>query len=144
MKILLKMRKRKKLVKNLNFLLLIDICMVIMNMLKIISYVAVVKKIEKIVLPEATEELIQQLSGKKAKTVEELTNFTKDNYEKYYSDQSDRIFDNSLLAEIVKNNDFDPSKGYVKTVLERLIETEKQNAKQYKQPIPDDKVLEKT
>jgi trigger factor len=105
------------------------------------NYLAVVKKIEKIVMPKETEELIQQLSGKKAKTVEELTNFTKDNYEKYYSDQSDRIFDNSLLAEIVKNNDFDPPKGYVETVLERLIETEKQNAKQYKQPIPDEKVL---
>lgn len=105
------------------------------------NYLAVLKKIEKIVMPKETEELIQQLSGKKAKTVEELTNFTKDNYEKYYSDQSDRIFDNSLLAEIVKNNDFDPPKGYVETVLERLIETEKQNAKQYKQPIPDEKVL---
>ena len=105
------------------------------------SYVAVVKKIEKIVMPEATEELIQQLSGKKAKTVEELTNFTKENYEKYYSDQSDRIFDNALLAEIVKNNDFEPPKGYVETVLGRLIETEKQNAKQYKQPVPDDKTL---
>ncbi len=105
------------------------------------NYLAVVKKIEKIVMPKETEELIQQLSGKKAKTVEELSNFTKDNYEKYYSDQSNRIFDNSLLAEIVKNNDFDPPKGYVETVLERLIETEKQNAKQYKQPIPDEKVL---
>ncbi len=105
------------------------------------SYVAVIKKIEKIVMPEATEELIQQLSGKKAKTVEELTNFTKENYEKYYLDQSDKIFDNALLAEIVKNNEFEPPKGYVETVLERLIETEKQNAKQYKQPIPDEKVL---
>lgn len=105
------------------------------------TYVAVIKKIEKIVLPEADEELIQQLSGKKAKTVEELTDFTRSNYEKYYSDQSDRIYENSLLTEIVKNNDFEPSKGYVETVLTRLIESEKQNAQQYKQPLPDDKVL---
>ena len=105
------------------------------------NYVAVIKKIEKIVLPEANEELIQQLSGKKAKTIEELTEFTKSNYEKYYTDQSDRIFENSLLTEIVKNNEFEPSKGYVETVLNRLVESEKQNAKQYKQPIPNDKVL---
>ncbi len=107
------------------------------------KYVAVVKKIEKIVLPEATEELIQELSGKKAKTLEELTDFTKTNYENYYKDQSQKIFDNSLLAEIVKNNEFEPSKGYVETVLNRLVETEKQNAQQYKQPVPDDEALKK-
>ena len=105
------------------------------------NYVAIMKKIEKIVMPEATEDLIQQLSSKKAKTVEELTNFTKENYENYYKDQSEKIFDNSLLSEIVKNNEFEPSKGYVKTVLDRMVETEKQNAQQYKQPIPDTNVL---
>jgi len=105
------------------------------------NYVAVIKKIEKIVMPAATEEIIQQLSGKKAKTVEELTEFTKSNYEKYYSDQSEKIFENSLLSEIVKNNDFEPTKGYVETILSRMVETEKQNAQQYKQPVPDEKVL---
>ena len=105
------------------------------------NYVAVVKKIEKIVMPDPSEELIQQLSGKKANTIEELINFTRDNYQKYYTDQSERIYDNSLLGEIVKNNEFDVPKGYVNTVLERLIENEKQNARQYKQPLPPDNVL---
>jgi len=105
------------------------------------NYVAVMKKIEKAVLPEVTEELIEQLSGKKAKTLEELTNFTKTNYENYYKEQSQNIFDNALLAEIVKNNDFEPSKGYIETVLNRLVEAEKRNAQQYKQPVPDDKIL---
>ena len=104
-------------------------------------YTAVVKKIEKIILPEISEELVEELSGKKAKSLEELTEFTKSNYEKYYSDQSERIFENSLLSEIVKNNDFEPSSGYVNTILERLVETEKQNAQQYNQPIPDENVL---
>lgn len=105
------------------------------------KYVAVIKKIEKIVFPEATGELIEQLSGKKAKTLDELKDFTKDNYEKYYKDQSEKIFENSLLSEIVKNNDFTPSKGYVNTILERMIETEKQNAQQYGQPVPNDDIL---
>ncbi len=104
-------------------------------------YTAIIKKIEKIILPEPTEELIGQLSNKKAKTIEELTEFTKSNYEKYYSDQSDRIFENSLLNKIVENNDFEPTKGYVETILARLVETEKQNALQYKQPIPNDNIL---
>ena len=105
------------------------------------NYTAVLKKIEKIVMPEENEELIQELSGKKAKTIEELTDFTRENYEKYYSDQSNRIFENSLLSEIVKNNEFDPPKGYIETILERMIETEKQNAQQYRQPLPKDDVL---
>ncbi len=104
-------------------------------------YVATIKKIEKIVLPEPSEKLIEELSGKKAKTLEELKNFTRDNYKKYFEDQSNRVFENALLDKIIKNNDFEPSKGYVETILERLIETEKQNAQQYKQPIPDENIL---
>lgn len=104
-------------------------------------YTAVIKKVEEIKMPEITEELIEQLSGKKAKTENELKDFTKSNYEKYYSDQSERIFENSLLNEIVKNNEFDPPKGYVENILARMIETEKQNAQQYNQPIPDENVL---
>ena len=104
-------------------------------------YTALLKKIEKINMPEISEELMGQLSGKKAKTLDELNDFTKSNYEKYYSDQSERIFENSLLNEIVKRNDFDPPKGYIETILSRMVETEKQNAQQYKQPIPDDKIL---
>ncbi|MDX1701291.1 MAG: trigger factor [Melioribacteraceae bacterium] len=105
------------------------------------NYIAVIKKIEQIILPEISEDFIQQLSGKKAKSLEELTEFTRSNYENYYTDQSNRIYENSLLSEIVKNNDFEPSAGYVTTILERLVETEKQNAQQYKQPIPDENVL---
>jgi len=105
------------------------------------NYVAVIKKIEKIKMPEPTEDLIEQLSNKNAKTLEELKDFTKSNYEKYYKDQSERIFENSLLDKIVKNNDFEPPNSYVELILNRLVESEKQNAKQYKSPIPDDKVL---
>ncbi len=105
------------------------------------TYTAVIKKIEQIVIPEATEEMIEQLSQKKAKTIDELKSFTRSNYENYYKDQSERIFDNTLLDQIVKNNDFEPSQNYVDTILSRLVETEKQNAKQYKSPIPADNVL---
>ncbi len=108
------------------------------------NYVGLIKKIEKIVLPETTEKLIEELSGKKAKTVEELTDFIRNNYENYYKDQSEKIFNNGLIAEIIKNNEFEPSKGYVEIILDRLVETEKQNAMQYKQPVPDEKILKET
>lgn len=105
------------------------------------NYTAVIKKIEKYVAPEITESLIEELSGKNAKTLDELKAFTKSNYENYYKDQSERIYENTLLDQIVKNNDFEPSKNYVETILNRLVETEKQNAKQYKSPIPNDQTL---
>ncbi len=105
------------------------------------NYVGVIKKIETIKMPEPTEELIEQLSNKNAKTLDELKNFTRSNYENYYKDQSERIFENSLLDQIVKNNDFEPSDNYVQLILNRLVESEKQNAKQYKSPIPDDNIL---
>lgn len=97
-------------------------------------YLATIKKIEKMELPEVTEELIEELSNKKTKTLQELKDLTKKNYQDYYSDQSDKIYHNSLLDKIVKNNDFEPSKSYTEIILKRLLEVEKQNAKQYRIP----------
>lgn len=97
-------------------------------------YLATIKKIEKMELPEVTEELVEQLSNKRAKTLQELKDLTKKNYQDYYLDQSDKIYHNSLLDKIVKNNDFEPSKSYTEIILKRLLEVEKQNAKQYRIP----------
>ena len=97
-------------------------------------YSATIKKIEKMELPQVTEELIEQLSNKKAKTLQELKDLTEKNYEDYYSEQSEKIYHNSLLDKIVKNNDFEPSKSYTDIILKRLVEVEKQNAKQYRIP----------
>lgn len=100
-----------------------------------------VVKIEKVVYPEFDEEFIQKISNKQAKTIEEFKGQIKDNYQKYYESQSQQIFESSLLNEVVKNNDFTAPAGYVSVMLERLIEVEKENAKRYKQPIPDDDKL---
>ncbi len=104
-------------------------------------YTGTIKKIEKIVIPELTEDYIQEISGKKAKTLEDLKNITRENYEKYYKDQSEKIYNNNLLEEIVKNNDFEPSKNYVEIVLRRLVEAEKRNAQQYNYPNIDENIL---
>ncbi len=104
-------------------------------------YTATIKKIEKIVIPELTEQYIEEISGKKAKTVEDLKKITRENYEKYYADQSEKVYNNNLLEEIVKNNDFEPSKSYVDIILKRLVEAEKRNAQQYNIPNIDENVL---
>ena len=104
-------------------------------------YSATIKKIEKIVIPEPTEQYIQEISGKKAKTLDELKNITREKYEKYYADQSEKIFNNNLLEEIVKNNDFEPSKSYVDIILQKLVDAEKMNAIQYNIPNIDENIL---
>ncbi|MCF6268864.1 MAG: trigger factor [Melioribacteraceae bacterium] len=107
------------------------------------KYIIEVVKIEKAFYPEFTEEFVQKISNKKAKTIDEFRGQIKENYEKYYANQSTQLFESTLLNEVVKNNDFTAPEGYVATMLDRLIEVEKQNAQRYKQQAPDEETLRK-
>lgn len=105
------------------------------------KYESEITKIEKSVQPEMNEELFKKISKDKAANIEELRNMLKDNFTEYYNKQSDEIFTNNLLNEIVKNNDFTPPPGYVETVHKRLIEIEKENAKRYKMKEIDESAI---
>jgi len=105
------------------------------------KYDAEITKIEKIVKPELNEEIIQKISNNKSKTVNELNELMHKNFSDYYTKQSDEIFVNNLLNEIVKNNDFTPPSGYVENIHNRLIEIEKENAKRYKMKNIDEKAI---
>lgn len=104
-------------------------------------YQAVITKIEKSTPPELTEELIKKISKNKASNYDELFSFVKKRFEDYYSRQTEEIVINSLLDKVVKNNDFTPPQGYVQDLLKRMIESEKENAKRYKQPEVDEEQL---
>ncbi|MBI1939631.1 MAG: trigger factor [Ignavibacteriales bacterium] len=97
-------------------------------------YEAQITKIEKIVEPEINEELLKKVSSNKAATLDELKELLRKNFIEYYSKQSDEIFTNSLLNEIVKNNDFTPPPGFVESVHKHLVDAERENAKRYKSP----------
>ena len=98
------------------------------------KYSGTVKHIEKIVLPEVTEELLSKVSKSKAKSLDEFKQQIRDNYESYYKSQADNIVTNSLLAKVIENNELSVPPGYVETILNNLVETEKENAKRYKMP----------
>ena len=102
-----------------------------------------IKKIEKIVFPEIDEELLKKISNSKATDINQFKQQIRDNYEQYYTSQSEQIFQSTLLNEVVKNNEFEVPKGYVNTILEKLIAMEKDNAKQYNKPVADDETLRK-
>ncbi len=94
-------------------------------------YEALVKKIDKLVLPEENEEFFKKISKNKAATLEEFKADLKIEFEKYFKDQSEQIYHNNLLSKVAENNSFDVPKGYVENILARLIEAEKEKAKQY-------------
>jgi len=93
------------------------------------KYSAVVKKIEKIVYPEMNEEFIKKVTRDKAATVDELRNEIRTNIQQYYDNQSDSIYSNSLLNEVIKNNNITAPPGYTELLLDRFLEAEKEEAK---------------
>jgi trigger factor len=98
------------------------------------NYTAEISKIEKIVKPELTEEIVKKISNDKAATLDEFKAILQKNMEEYYSKESDEIVTNNLLSQVVKNNDFVPPTGFVASVHHRFVEMEKENAKHYKVP----------
>jgi trigger factor len=104
-------------------------------------YKGVIKKIEKIVLPEITDEFIKEATDGKHETVESYKKEIYDYFRNYYDEQSEEMMINSLLTKISQNNDFDVPPGHVELVLKRLVDYEIENAKRYNQPVPDEKQL---
>jgi trigger factor len=104
-------------------------------------YTATITKIEKMIIPEPDEEFIKKVSKNKAASLDELKNYMKENYEKYYDQQSESAFVSSLLDKVVKNNDFTAPPGYVEMLTERMAEAEIENAKRQNRPSPDKSIL---
>lgn len=102
---------------------------------EVFKYEGVINKVEKMELPEATEELLLELSQNKAKTLEEFKSTIRESYEQYFESQSDSIYTNGLLNKIVENNDFEAPKGYIANLLENMIKQEKENAKRQNSPV---------
>lgn len=91
-------------------------------------------RVEKVSKPELTEELIKKISRNKATNVDELKMQITKNFEDYYTKQTEEIVTNSLLDKVVKNNDFTPPQGYVKTLHQRMVNAERENSKRHKAP----------
>jgi len=98
------------------------------------KYSGTIKKIEKMVFPEKNEDFFKSVSQNKCKTEEEYKNHLRETIENYYSNQSENMYVNNLLAKIVENNDFTAPKGYVEYLLSKMIEQEKEQAKKQNQP----------
>ncbi|MEG8945475.1 trigger factor [Rosettibacter firmus] len=105
-------------------------------------YEAEIIKIEKKVIPEPNEEIIKKITNNKASNLEEWKNLIRKNITEYYNEQSEDIFTNNLLNEVVKNNDFNPPPSFVESLHKRFVEYEKENAKRLRQRIDEQIVSE--
>ena len=106
------------------------------------AYEAEVKKIEKFVNPEETEEFFKKISKDKATSLAEFRAELVNNIESYYKNQSEQIYLNSLLNKIVENNDFPAPPGFTQSVLKQFVEMEKENAKRYNNHSFDETTVE--
>lgn len=94
-----------------------------------IHYRCLVKTIQKIVLPELTDEFVQKITKNKFKNLQEWRDNIKNGIQGYYDHQSEDMVMNSLLSTVVKNNDFNPPHGYVHFLLDRFVRNEEEKAK---------------
>lgn len=106
------------------------------------AYEAEIKKIEKFVNPEETEEFFKKISKDKASNLAEFRAELVANVESYYKNQSEQIYLNSLLNKIVENNDFPAPAGFTQSILKQFVEMEKENAKRYNVNAFDEKAAE--
>jgi trigger factor len=106
-------------------------------------YVGTIKKVEKIQLPEPTDDFIKEATQGKNESLEDFKNELRTSFKNYFDQQSEEMMLNSLLNKISENNKFDVPTGYVEVVLKRLVDYEKDQAKRYNQPEPDENDLRK-
>lgn len=107
-------------------------------------YQGTITKIEKVVLPETTDEFVKSISQNKATSFEEYRTYLKKQMIEYYETQADNIYTNSLINKVVENNDFEAPKGYVEFLLNRFVEEEVEKAKKQANKNVDEKQLRTT
>jgi trigger factor len=96
------------------------------------NYKASIYEIEKVILPELSEELIKKITKDKVSTEEQLREDIKKDIQGYYDQRMDEIALNKLIGRIIKNNQFDPPKTLVNNFLDELVKHEEDHAKKEK------------
>jgi trigger factor len=96
------------------------------------NYKAEINEIEKIVLPDLTEELIKKVTKDKVSTEEELRADIKKDIQGFYDQRMEEVLNNKLVSMIIKNNDFEPPKTLVYNILSELVKHEEEHAKKEK------------
>lgn len=92
-------------------------------------YTALIKSIQKSVLPELNEELIKKVTKDKVSTEEDLRKEIKHDIEHYFEHQVDDMLRSKLMTTIVKNNEFTPPAALVTNFLDDMVKREEEQYK---------------
>lgn len=103
---------------------------------KFITFRVKIKKIEKIIVPEIDEPFYKIITKKEFSNEEEFRNFIKSNLESAYGNISERDLRNTLVNELIKENDIPVPDSFVNKILDSFIEDIKE--KNPKRNLPDD------
>ncbi len=81
-----------------------------------------VKKLEKYVMPELTDEFAKKVSGGKMETLEALKKDIERELEHYYEEKAEEELRDKIAEELLKTNDFEVPESMVDDYLNDLIE----------------------
>ncbi len=100
-----------------------------------------VKKIEKMVLPELSDELVKKITREKANNVLEFRTQLKKDIQAYWDDVNNRKLSNSIVEKIVSTHTFNVPPSMVENLQESYIEEIKE--RNPKKELPPDFDVEK-
>lgn len=81
-----------------------------------------VKKVEKVKLPDLTDEFVAKITKGKITTVEKLRSDVKEDLIIYWTAKSERQVLNAVTGELIRRHDFQVPESLVRSVLDRLLE----------------------
>ena len=93
-----------------------------------------VKKIEKIILPDYNDEFIKEITKGKKETVQQFEEQLKKDLDEYWKDLSERRLVDDLISEIVKRHDFNVPESLINRLLNSLVEEVKNQQPNKKLP----------
>ena len=96
----------------------------------------IIKKIEKVNLPDLNDEFVKKITKEKITTLTDYQQQLKKDIERYWNDLSERRLLDSIIGEIVRRHEFTVPESLIKGVLDSLIEDMKNQYPNKK--LPDD------
>jgi trigger factor len=93
-----------------------------------------VTKVEKVTLPPFDDELVKKVTGEKVTSAEEYQKTLREDIERYWGEQSERMLDEALKAEIVRQHEFTAPETLVNGLLDAYLEEMKGRYKDKKLP----------
>jgi trigger factor len=83
---------------------------------------AKVTKVEKVVLPELSDEFVKKVTKDKITTLDEFRKGIREDLESYWKEKNRRSLVNSIVSEIIRLHEFQVPESLIRSVLENLLE----------------------